>query len=85
MKRSLLILFIGILVGILACATFPPEKDFTTELWFINFQEGRIERDDEHIYFEDMDTRKWVVVDVEDITAEWNYESLLIKSCEVWR
>lgn len=85
------IVFVAFLLSlVIACVTFPPEKDFVTELWFIdpvNHTISRLNDQDELITynFEDLDPEVWVTIKIEHITKEWKYQELLKKSCEMWR
>ena len=90
MKIHIGLLFSFFICLIISCAAMPPEKDFITELWHLNTHDMTIERENDagEVIVKDipmLDPSIWIVIKVEHITREWNYESLLIKSCKEWR
>jgi hypothetical protein len=89
MTRMKVIFAAFIISLVIACVTPYPQKEFITELWFIdtvNFTISRVNDNDEIIVqnIEDLDPSVWIVVKAEHISGEWEYQQLLIKSCVEW-
>ena len=92
---TFILIFVCLLIS---CASLPPVKNFTTELWKITSsgceiegsEECHISRlnddgEEERIQIKDLDPSVYIVVDIEDIKAEWEFQALQEKSCEIWR
>ena len=45
------LILIVLIASFIACSTLPPEKDFTTELWYINLEQRQIEWENDSIVF----------------------------------
>ena len=92
MRVHIGLVFVILTSLLISCASLPPEKDFETELWFLNndmspMTISRFDDDDVEIFYDikNLDPAIWIMVKLEHIKDEWKFEKLLIKSCREWR
>jgi hypothetical protein len=84
-------LFIIIALGLFACASTYPLKDFKSKLWKPSVEDKQAQHLDEEtqvvetIDFTDMKLEELIMISVDDYIKERKYQELLIKSCATWR
>jgi hypothetical protein len=84
--RLVLICFIAVL---LSCSTIPPEKPFKSQLWYIDTETMTIQRynEDGDLIVKEINNldENWIVIHVDDVYKEWDYQEFLKKECLEWR
>ncbi len=75
-----------ILIFLSSCILTFPEKPFITELWQISTKDMTIKRLNEDAMIDSIPIRdlneEWVVVRLEHILGEWEYQETLKRYCE---